>query len=201
MRLFFIICGIAMTWGGGQGLYTYYKNSKPTEYTIGDLYGKKPTEKWLKITNCYLDLTQACYFGIDVPDEVYVPLLSEDDKDAKRVCAFAVFKDKNIAKLCYLIINTKDEGKLDGYLQEYSKTIWQSGITVNGVVQYGIDLDSKIKRRLTASFPNTTEDFLIIEDNTQPSVGAGYFFLIVGIMLLIYNLVKLGNRSTDTKTT
>src|SRR5690242_4150540 len=79
LGIFLVILTAGMLWGGGQNLYTALRNRHPTTMSYEDYVKTKPSATWLVLTNCEIDLTDACvktYYGSKTPTEIYVPVRS-----------------------------------------------------------------------------------------------------------------------------
>jgi len=59
--LILAIVVIGLFWAGGQGLYTYFTNRKPTAISYQDYLKNKPKKLWLMLTNCVLNLPGLLY--------------------------------------------------------------------------------------------------------------------------------------------
>src|SRR5687768_11686372 len=72
---------------GAQGIYTAMKNRNPVSMSCEQFTTSKPKAVWLSITNCVLDLNDACYATLkyksaELPTELYIPVRSAGAKDS-----------------------------------------------------------------------------------------------------------------------
>ncbi len=69
------------------------------------------------------------------------------------------------------------------WLTKNSKRVF-SLRNASGLVRFGISLDDKERRKLSNLVKNAADDFIIMQDGTQPSLASGLGFSLAGVMML-----------------
>lgn len=180
-----IFVAIALLWGGGQGVYTTLTNLKPTEMTYAEYIQSKPAQKWLRLTDCVLPLTDSMYSQsrlTDIIREVYIPVRAPGENNTGTVhCLFAT-KDPNIIALVTRFNSIKSEDELVKFAVENREAL-QAQRNIQGLVRFGIELKDKEKRKLTRLGENLAADFIIVDDGKKPAVAVSAVMFLAGLAL------------------
>ena len=187
--------------GGGQSIYTVFKNRKITEVTIESLVANKPDAEWLRIQGGVLDTMNSAYpssFGVGKATSLYVPLVPQ--------------KTDSTQTQIHVLVLTKDQALLDftNELKELedSKTTKATAANtimrnvdklhvarpVEGVVQFGISGDDKKTRKIRKLYDNLAEDAIILEEGEKPSMGTGIAMLLGGLVLGVVLVASSGRK-------
>jgi len=206
MRLGVLLLSIVFIIGGGQSLYTSFKDRRPTEVSLESLADKKPEAKWLKIKGGSLDTISAAYFsafGAGKAKSVYVPLvLEETDPRGEPIHVLVLTEDPKLVKFTNEVRELDKEGTPVTKIHEFmlaNKDKLRVPRTVQGLVQFGMDSDDRKEQKLRNLFPNLTDDVIIIEEGKKPSMAAGFGSLGAGILIGAIG-VLLKNRKSGSAT-
>lgn len=179
-----LILGLGLVIGGGQGVWTAVTNMKPTEMSCADYVKQKPKATWLKLTGCFLDMTDAAWreSGGRIK-EVYVPIKPADDKKAKQVHIMMATEDPSILDVASQLKNAKDEKSTIAVLIKNRDKIFMTK-DLEGMVRFGVDLDSKDRDKLAGLSQNLSPDFVILSDGQKPTFLMSGGMLVGGLVLL-----------------
>ncbi|MGJ8696145.1 MAG: hypothetical protein ACSHYF_07490 [Verrucomicrobiaceae bacterium] len=185
MKAILFIAVIALIWGGGQSLYTSITNTKASTFTIQEYIADKPDAKWLELTDCHLDLTEAAYssgrFDTSI-DEVFIPVTTTDGGNGGQpVHILLATKDKETIALLEKMAAVESEEDAFKLLIENADQFFPKK-DVSGLVRFGLDMKDKEVRKLRNLNPNLTKDFVMIDDGAKPN-WAGAFLLPAGLGL------------------
>lgn len=197
-RLLLPFIALVLLIGGGQGIYTAKKNSKPSEYGLNELSSLNiPKEKWLTLKDCNFNLTESVFFqnAFDngLAKEIYTPLKSNNDS----IVAFVAQKTQGLLDVFNLINTQTDIAKRSHFIEKYKSQIFQEGLTYTGLVRYGIDLDQKQWRQLAGSSPKLIKNFIILDYNTAPSSGFSYFMFGLGLLLAFIGIRNFMSKNRE----
>lgn len=188
--------------GGGQSVFTSIKNRKVTEVEIASLASSKPDAKWLRIKGGELDTMNSTYtsaFGVGKASEIYVPLVAPGvDSSTGTIQVLVLTKDPDLLKFTNDSRKLEDEKvseeKAMAFLLESQKFL-RVARDVEGLVQYGIDGGGKKERKIRALYPNLSNDLIIIEEGSKPSMLGGFVMLLVGLGLGVLLLLFSGKKT------
>lgn len=181
---FAILITLALLIGGGQMLYTGLKNREPLTLSAKDYLAKKPNVEWVHITGAECDLSSCATSGmLGNVEELYIPVRVPGDARSKPV--EVLLKTKNLA-----LVNVMDALKKAGNDPEaMRKAVAGKGELlagpreVTGLVQFGIESDSRKREKLAKLNLNLAPDFVIIEDGAKPALGTGALLLAGGLLM------------------
>ena len=196
MKKILLLIGLALVWGGGQGIYTSFKNTEPTTYNINEITGDNlPEKEWVKLKNCNIDITQGVYFtsafSNNIADEIYVPLTNPE---IDSIIGFVAIKDEFTVKLFNVLNRTSSEEKLQEIFYKNEDDIIKLNQEVSGLLRFGIDLDQKENQQLYDSSKNVVANFILIDQGESPDTGLSYFLFILGLVLTVVSLIKIFKR-------
>lgn len=182
---FFI--AIALLWGGGQGLYTALKNREPLKMTFKEYEEKRPDAEWVSLSDAQLNLLNSAYTSSRLNDEIkelYIAVEAVGDRSEKPALVLLETKDKDlIAKMNTLGAMTSPED----LTPELITSLFPAR-QITGLVQFGIDADSKTREKLAKLDLSLAPDFIIITDGEEPSLGASAAMLAAGLALGFFML-------------
>jgi len=187
--------GLGLVIGGGQGLWTTVTNMKPTEMSCADYVKQKPKSTWLKLSGCFLDMTDAAWkeSGGTIK-EVYVPVKPADDKKAKQVHILLATEDPAILSVATQLKNAKDtKDTIEVVIKNRDKIFVTKDL--EGLVRFGVDLDSKDRDKLAGLSENLSPDFVILSGGKKPTflLSAGMF--VGGLALLAVAGLSMAKKS------
>jgi hypothetical protein len=161
-----LIIPIALLWGGGQGLYTALTNRQPHSVTFAEYARTKPDKKWVELKETQL------------VSEVYIPMHAPGEADDAKVQALLLTKDKEVIDLVKQLRALPNEKAVIEFVAKNHERVFPQR-TVSGMVQFGIDSDSKKRRKIEKLDANLAGDFAVIEEGKKPG-AIGSFFLFAG---------------------
>jgi len=182
---FLLLLTIGLLWAGGQKLFTALTNRKPTVMSYEEFASTKPAASWLVITNCRLDLSRACYksdVGNNAPTQLYIAVR---DRDLASNSIRMVLKtsDPTLVGTMREVESCKTDAEARAWGRKNGERLFPRR-NVNGVVCYGIDLNSNERADLSRGIKGLVDDFVILESDAQPSLVAGLSFVISGLAVL-----------------
>lgn len=194
---------IALLYGGGQSLYTSFKNRQPTEVTLESLAAKKPDAEWLRIKGGTLDTMHAAYssaFGVGKAQSVYIPLMSSADSRGEPIQVLVLTKDPELVKFTNDMKELDKEGTSEAeVLKVMAANVEKLKVSrpVEGLVQFGIESSGKKEDKLRKLFPNLEEDAIILEEGKKPSATTGIVCLLGGLTLGAYLLLRSSRKPSE----
>lgn len=200
ITLFLVILTIGMLWAGGQKLHTALTNRTPTVMSYADYVATKPSAAWLTLTNCQLDLVHSCYLSYigdkhaDDQNIYYIPVLVPAS-DSKEVHALLKSSNPTFLKTIKEMVNLKSDTEAETWLRKNRDRIFPKE-SITGVICSGMDLKDSDREKLAQTQKNIAEDFVILDENAQPSVVAGFSCTAAGLAslcgLVVYFRKKQG---------
>jgi hypothetical protein len=175
-----LIIPIALFWGGGQGLYTALKNRAPHSITFAEYVHTKPDREWVELKDTRLDFLSAITKSIGTPTDAYIPLHAPDEPDDAKVPALLHTKDAAMLDLVKQIKALPDEKATIEFMVKNRERIFPRQ-TVSGLVEFGVDSNSKKRRKIAKLNANLAENFAIINHNDKPDLMLG--IILVGVAL------------------
>jgi hypothetical protein len=191
---------------GAQGIYTAIKSRKPVMLACDDYARMKPTAKWLVLTNCVIDLTDSSYVTLHhkrapssagLVSELYIPVRSasaasndgpasivlktRDPEMMKTMREFEALSSREAAEEWI----AKNHGRL------------RMRRDVQGLVQYGVDIDSKTRSKLVRVQEDLAPDFIIIEDGKRPELKQSVGYVALAGVLLVVGIVFVKRAGTE----
>ncbi|MEO5917445.1 MAG: hypothetical protein ABIS50_24670 [Luteolibacter sp.] len=176
--------------GGGQSIYTGFKNRKVTEITIDSLIAKKPDAEWLRIQGGVLDTMNSSYtssFGVGKANELYIPLVPpQTDSRKTQIHVLVLTKDPALLEFNNQVQEIGKSGPGSGAMDRYVMSNLDKlhvARPVEGVVQFGLDADDKKTRKIRELYDNLAPDTIILEEGKKPSMGTGIAMMIGGLFI------------------
>src|SRR5438876_727313 len=157
-----IIVAIALLWGGGQGLYTAITNWQPRECSVQNYLETKPSAKWLRLTNGFVDMTGVSYsslWGVGPISEIYVPVKSSRAFSDHQVHILLATKEPSLLQTAEKMRNLKSESDLLRFMAEHPQSVIISK-SVEGLIRFGIELKDRDERKLRKLNPDLADDFV-----------------------------------------
>lgn len=183
------IIAIAMLWGGGQGVYTALKNRSPLEIAVVDYVKAKPDAEWVVLKNAQLNLLEAAHRErLGKITEVFIPVRSPDEAMDGDVHVLMSTKNKEILDALADLEKSSDseKGVLEAASRHADKLFMRRDVT--GLIQFGIESDSKTRSKLAGLDMNLAEDFVILEEGKSPTLGGSVMLLILGLVIGVFML-------------
>ena len=180
---------IAMLWGGGQGVYTALKNRSPLEISVADYVKSKPSAEWVVLKDAQLNLLEAAHRGrLGKITEVFIPVRSPDEAIDGEVHILMSTKDKEILDALADLEKSSDteKGVLEAASRHAGKLFMRRDVT--GLVQFGIESDTKTRSKLAGLDMNLTKDFVILEEGKSPALGVSLMMLAIGLLVGVFML-------------
>lgn len=189
-------CVIILLFGmGAQGIYTAMKNRNPAVMSCEQFAANKPKAEWLSITNCVLDLNDACYAtltykGAELPTELYIPVRSAGAKESGKGIKDNIVlmtRDPALMKMIYEMEKTRSEAEFKEWLtRNADKMIVRRD--VKGLVQFGVELKSQERRKLASLQDNLASDFIILDEGKRPEISQSIGYLALGVVLVVISI-------------
>jgi len=180
---------------GAQGIYSALKNRHPAAMSCEEFARTKPRATWLAITNCVLDLQDASYGtliyqNVEVPTELYIPVRSANAREQTKDHVLLMTRDPELMKLLREMESQASKADLDLWLARNTDRLHVRR-EVKGLVQFGVDLNAKARRKLARLQDNLAPDFIILEEGKEPELTRSMGYFALGGMLLTIGIVTV----------
>jgi len=202
------IASAALLFAGGQGFYTVATNRKPVEISIQDFNKQPPGAKWLKVTGGELDTFNSVFpsrAGSKEAKEIYVPVVAPGEDSTKGTIRLLLLtKDPELVNFVNES-NKIDDGTLTPdkameFAAKHADKIHPKR-DVEGLVQFGIDDDSKKRDKMGKLYPNMDSDAIILKDGEKPDWGKSIIFLVIGLVLGLISVRGLFKKQDPAQPT
>jgi hypothetical protein len=174
-----VLALVSAGWGV-QKIYVAIRESHQVTLSCADYVTKRPDARWLKLTDCEYDFDHLAYMANSSGGKytaVYFPLRPAGEEGG---ATHIVVKRDDAAMLDVVYAfehgNENPPGR-DPVLATLMKP-------VEGLVQYGLDLDDKDKRELEKLDLGLANDFVLIDNDSKPNIRLGIFLLVLGLVTL-----------------
>lgn len=184
---------LALLIGGGQGIYTALKNRAPLEITVSDYLAKRPEGEWVTFKDATLNLLESAHMErLGKITEVFIPVQPGETKEGAPVHILMSTKDDEIlaAMTDMNAAGDSEQKVLEAAARNASKLFMKRD--VSGLIQFGIDSDSKTRAKLEKLDMNLAKDFVILEEGKEPALGASAAMFLGGLVLGIFMLRRSG---------
>jgi hypothetical protein len=183
----FAVMFLFFTYEGVHGVYTALTAGEQLEMTCADFMAKKPSSKWLKLTEAtvlYDKMVGETMFGKTVT-QVYVPLipLGAQPNATSRVL-LASKKPEDIARAQELVDAGPDMMKQIEAAQKLFQPPNTSKV-IQGTVRYGLADSDSDRRKMHQLIGNLETEYVVIEDGEKPTLWGGLTKLGYAILFLM----------------
>ena len=180
-----VLMGIAGLVNGCQGVYTVVTNWTPTTMDCADYIRDKPSAKWLKLENCYLDLENAYssgFLGIYV-DELLVPVRAQGTNDPTIHILLSTEGEKfeDFVKRFERMKEGEDR-PADFSLENHLDLFFQE--RVDGLVRYGLELDNHDEDDIEDTVEHLATDWILLDDGKVPNRAEAFGMFGLGLALI-----------------
>ncbi len=197
-----IIVG-GLFWAGGQGLYTYFTNRKPTAISYQDYLKTKPKAVWLMLTNCVLAISRASYMTVagapatTSPTEIFIPVRSSFDDDGKVSVLLASRNPEYLATFAEMQnLESKSDAEAAAWGTKNYQRIFPRRDVV-GLVRFGMDRNDK-DSKLANLYKNAEQGMIIIDENKEPSLVTSLALVMAGFALVVAGvLIRRRNQESS----
>jgi hypothetical protein len=183
------LIAIAMLWGGGQGVYTALKNRAPLEITVAEYLKTKPDAEWVVLQDAQLNLLEAARRErLGKITEVFIPVRAPDDAGKGAVHILMSTKNEDILTALHDMEKSGGSTKeaLEAASRHADKLFMRRDVT--GLIQFGIDSDTKTRNKLAGLQMNLAKDFVILEEGKAPEMGLSIGMLGLGVLVGFFML-------------
>ncbi len=177
--------------GGARMIYLGVKNREPVTVTVKNYLEHRPEADWLHLTQAHVDFAECASGGfLGIVNELYIPVRPVGQDRSEPVRILLKTKNRTLTQMMMQVSLAKgDPAKMDKVLKENPLLV--SGLSeATGLVQSGLDNDSKARSKLDTLDMNLAKDYVIIDGDDAPSLAAGVIFLIIGLVLCWVIFVK-----------
>lgn len=170
MRGFLTLACFVMILAGSQAAYTVLTNRAPVALPLAKYEKEKPPAKWLRLTDCELDLSGARNFNYiesDHATEMFVPLKPSGSTNPS-VCVLLAIRDKTLrAQIEILSLAAAGPPTRASAGTNDAPVVVRRD--VHGLVRFGLETALEETASLRAFHPGLAEDFIIIDEGAEPS--------------------------------
>jgi hypothetical protein len=201
IRFIFFLLGLIafLLWSGGQGVYTAVKNRKPITMSFSEFEKAKPEAKWLALTGCTLDLTDAAYRtikGSQRPIELYVPVYPNDSKEGKIQVLLAT-KSPDLIQTVMEVNALESRADAKAYDEKNHDRLFPKR-DIKGLVRYGIELNDNDRRKIAGLLENAAKNFIIVDDTKSPELSKSLGLLLGGFAFLAGGIMYVRRNKEDS---
>lgn len=196
--LLLLFC-VSLLWGGGQGVYTAVRNPKPAVMTMQKFLKEEHKETWLQLTDAVLDIPGASFKGRgSLITEAFVPVRAKGQSVDAKVSVILSTSDTGILALIREMKAIGNEQDALSFVLKNRERLYPER-SVNGIVQFGIELKDRDREKLAGLNSDLASDFIIISDGKSPEL-AGSIAMLAGGMLTGFAMFWLprSNRAQST---
>jgi len=185
------IIAIALILGGGQGAYTALKNREPLRMTFKDYHEQRPSAEWVSLSEAQLNLTNSAYVTARTSDkvkEVYIAVEAMGNREDKP--AWVLLESDN-QELIDLMNQTSAKMNALKSPAEMTPELVQSlfpARQISGLVQFGMESDSKTRDKLAKLDLALEKEFVIIKEGDEPNLMSSLMMLVGGLVVGIFAL-------------
>jgi len=190
------ICVIILLFGmGAQGIYTAVKNRKPVVMSCEEFSRIKPKAAWLALTNCTIDLSSAAYEtliyqNVAIPSELFIPVRSASEKEPVKDTVLLATRDPELMKTLREMESQPSEEALKEWIARNVERVFMRR-DVKGLVQFGVELDTKQRRKLAKLQDNLAPDFIILSEGKKPEFTQSFGYLALGSVFVVISVVMV----------
>ncbi|QEH38813.1 hypothetical protein OJF2_74230 [Aquisphaera giovannonii] len=198
MRLgcFVVLIAVVMVIGGGQGLYMGLVHRECRVLSYDEFVKEKPRHGWFQVNGCRLNLVEAMYRSklIGGVKEAYIPVRGTSGEDSP-THLLVLTKDPEILGTIN-DLRKLDKGDEAAALKALAanRDRLVSTRDVKGMLQYGIDVKSRVGDRLSRLDSSLAPDYVILEEGKAPELGFSLFIFLGGLALSGYLAYRLFSR-------
>lgn len=165
------MAAFAMMAAGAQATYLITTNRTPAEITLAEFHKHRPAARWLKLTECELDLLNARHFNYvesDHAPEFLVPLRPVGAETNAPIHALLSLQDEKLEVQVDAIAIADITRTLGPYLATNTEPLTIER-DIEGVVRFGLENIVENREELRSLHPRLAEDFVIIDAGAKPS--------------------------------
>ncbi len=188
MGCILIAVGVAMLWGGGQGLHTWANHRQPLEISCGDFAATRPPAVWLRLTDCEIDVHRPASLSL-FGGEVFLPVGTPGAGVGTPTHVMVVTRDAATMDLV---------GSAEALAGKAADAVANPVRDVQGLVRFGIELDDSDHSRLRHRDESLAADFVIVDEGEQPRLWFSLTFFCLGLLIAIRiprRMVRLRRRN------
>lgn len=189
-RFTIIAVCLILAWLAYADITLFGRNPSPKEMTVSAIETDGPKREWLRITDGYIDLTQAINMSGSMEiDSFLVPLMTAPD--AQHIKVWFETRDPAIIetlKIYYFQLDSKEQRK--SYEASHQEQFFGQR-AVTGMLTSGLVANSnreKLIQLLHEMNVAVPPDILFISEGKQPPKWRGFLFAIIAIA----GIFKLG---------
>jgi len=172
-----LILPLVLLWAAGQGLYTALTNRHPVSMTFAEYERQRPDAKWVELKSTQLDMTGVMSSGfVGSVSEVYIPLRAGGSRSDAKVFALLLTRDQGTLDLVREMKMITDEKAALAFMLKNHERL-RPVRDVSGLLQFGIDSESKKRRKIAKLNPDLAADFIVIEEGKRPGILASMSLL------------------------
>jgi hypothetical protein len=180
---------------GGQGIYTAFKNRRPVVMSCEEFARTRPRTVWLALTNCTIDLTTAAYQtlryrNVEMPSGLFIPVRSASEKEPVKDTVLLATRDPELMKTLHEMESQPSQEAVKEWVARNVDRVFQRR-DVKGLVQFGVELDSRQRSKLARLQKDLAPDFIILDDGKKPEVTQSFGYLALGGVFLIISVVMV----------
>jgi hypothetical protein len=188
------VCVILLLFGlGAQGIYVAIKNRNPAVMSCEDYSRTRPKAAWLAITNCVLDLSSAAYEtlkyqNMEVPTELFIPVRSASERQPAKDTILLATRDPELMKVLREMESVPSGEEFKEWLARNADRVLVRR-DVQGLVQFGVELDKQQRRKLARLQDNLAPDFIILDEGRRPEIKQSVGYLALGAVMVVVSIV------------
>lgn len=191
-----LLVGIALTWGGGQGVYETWNSGKKRDVTLAQFIEERPDVGWFRITDAEWNLLDGTLIVNErnnaTTGDLYIPVHAKGvtPTGTEKIDVLLHRTSQADANKLTQLLDQTDEAKAAAMVQQDKAFLAPN--PVEGMIEFGINSDSNQSEALEQGLGGRlAEDYIVLTDGAEPP---GYGWNVVALLagLLILGFIVFG---------
>lgn len=199
-----LLVGIALTWGGGQGVYETWNSGKRRDVTLEQFLKEKPEVGWFRVTDAEWNLIDGTLIVKEgttaATGELYIPVHQKGvtPTGTEKIDVLLHRTSQADADKLTRLLDQTDQAKAAAMIQQDKAFLAPN--PVEGMIEFGINSDGgendALKRGLGGRL---AADYIVLTDGAEPpGYGWNLAALLGGLLILgfmVFGMVADAGRN------
>ena len=185
-----LLVGLALTWGGGQGVYETWNSGKRRDVTLEQFLKEKPEVGWFRVTDAEWNLIDGTLIVNErnnaTTGDLYIPVHAKGVTPTGTEKIDLLVHRTNSAEASKLtqLLDQADPAKAAAMIQQDKAFLAPN--PVEGMIEFGINSDGNQNEALEKGLGGQlAEDYIVLTDGAEPpGYGWNLAALIGGLLIL-----------------
>ena len=199
-----LLVGLALTWGGGQGVYETWNSGKRRDVTLEQFLKERPEVGWFRVTDAEWNLIDGTLIVKEgttaATGELYIPVHQKGvtPTGTEKIDVLLHRTSQADADKLTRLLDETDQAKVAAMIQQDKAFLAPN--PVEGMIEFGINSDGgendALKRGLGGRL---AEDYIVLTDGAEPpGYGWNLAALLGGLLILgfmVFGMVADAGRN------